>query len=357
MSNEASFYALTAQRWPMGVACPKCGTADVLRGTQPGRNRQLWYCHNPECKTQFSVTSGTVMEFSKLPLRKWLLAFHLMSASKKGISSLQLSRMLDITYKTAWHLTHRIRATMTDNSQWFSGIVETDETYIGGKRKNVGRGYRKNKMAVQTIIKRGKKCTRKHPCKHGEQPVLSQAQTIALNPEGNVDGRTVGAKLRLHTDPAKTILMTDQSAIYDRVGQRFANHLTVNHAEEEYVRIEPDGTIVTTNTAEGFFANLKRQIIGTHHHTSKRHLHRYLEEHDYNYNNRGLTDTQRAEFAIASIEGISVRYYESAHGRGDHLIGHKVGEPAPVVRERDTCEVWGCPGCGRIPCIRAEGAR
>ena len=208
----------------------------------------------------FSVTSGTVMEATKLPLRKWMIAYHFIGASKQGISSLQLARMLRVSYETAWHLSHRIRGTMATNSQHFSGVVETDETYIGGKAKGHGRGYRGNKVAVQTIIQR--------PEIVG-QPSL--AQTISLDrPE--VDGRTVGAKLRTHTEPADTLLMTDQSQIYERVGQNFMDHRTVNHSADEYVRLDPEGVVVTTNTAEGLFANLKRQLIGTHHHTSQKHL-------------------------------------------------------------------------------------
>ena len=254
------------------MTCPLCGTDDVLRGTQEKRRRQLWYCHNPACDTQFSVTSGTVMEFTKLPLRKWLLAFHLIGSSKKGISSLQLSRMLEVTYRTAWHLAHRIRETMAENEQLFSGIVETDELYVGGKRKGKGRGYRGNKMAVQTIVKRGRNPHCKTDCKTGDK---SKAQTIALmRPE--VDGRTVGAKLRAHTVPELTTLMTDDSQIYNRVGKNFLDHRSVNHSKEEYVRLGfPDGVIVTTNTAEGLFANLRRQLDGTHHHTSHKHLARH----------------------------------------------------------------------------------
>src|ERR1700722_19133755 len=137
MTDAATFYDLTERypdeaaavryfeehRWPDGVKCPLCGSADVLRGTQSKRRRQVWYCHAKGCETQFSVTSGTIMEFTKLPLRKWMMAFHFIGASKKGISSLQLSRMLGVTYKTAWHLAHRIRKTMAENSQMFTGIV------------------------------------------------------------------------------------------------------------------------------------------------------------------------------------------------------------------------------------------
>jgi transposase-like protein len=186
------------QRWPGGrVACPECGSGDVLRGRQKKRRRQLWYCHG--CKHQFSVTSGTIMESTKLPLRKWILAYHIMGASKKGVSCRQLARMLHTTPKTAWHLCHRIRETMGFDIAPFTGVVETDELYVGGRRKGKGRGYRGNKVAVQTIVRRS-----------DEDEHNSKARTISLNrPE--VDGRTLGAKLRTNTDPPNTILMSDQN--------------------------------------------------------------------------------------------------------------------------------------------------
>lgn len=332
---DSSFYGITERysdeagaeryfierRWPNGVSCPKCGTREVARGTQEKRRRQLWYCHAKSCESMFSVTSGTIMEFTKLPLRKWMLAYHYLGASKKGMSALQLSRMLHVTYTTAWHLSHRIRETMVDNGQLFKGIVETDETYIGGKRKGMGRGYRGNKMAVQTIIQRNSA--------HGRHD--GQAQTIALNNGQKVDGRTVGAKLRTHTDPAKTILMTDDSNIYTEVGKSFEEHHSVNHSKEEYVRVDPDGHLVTTNTAEGYFANLKRQIIGTHHHTSQKHLPKYLEEHDFKYNTREQTDVERTEEAITQMEGKSLKLHKSTSGKGKSLFDRMHGEPRPDI--------------------------
>jgi hypothetical protein len=265
------------------------------------------------------------MEFTKLPLRKWLLAFHLIGASKKGISSMQLSRMLDVTYQTAWHLAHRIREAMTENDQLFTGIVETDELYVGGKRKGRGRGYRGNKMAVQTIVKRGRNPHCKTDCKTGDK---SKVQTVALNNGNKVDGRAVGAKLRMHTIPELTTLMTDDSQIYNRVGQNFLDHRSVNHSKEEYVRLDPDGVLVTTNTAEGLFANLRRQIDGTHHHTSQKHLPKYLEEFDFKYNNRALSDVDRTEAAIGNIEGRRLTLYKSVEG-GDSLFSRKPGELRP----------------------------
>jgi len=329
MSDDASLYHILEQypdeasaeryfvqkRWPNGVRCPGCGSSNVMRGTQAKRRRQLWYCQQPQCGKHFSVTSGTVLESTKLPLRKWLLAFHFVGASKKGISALQLARMLHMTYKSAWHLCHRIRATMTQNGQLFTGIVETDETYIGGKRRGVGRGYRAEKAAVQTIIRRNR------PGRHD-----SRAQTIALSYE-KVDGRTVGPKLRRHTVPSKTVLMTDDAPMYQRLGERFKDHHTVNHKSKEYVREDWDGHLATTNTAEGYFANLKRQIHGTHHHTSKKHLPKYLEEHDYKYNTRQKTDGERTSAAVGSIEGKRLRLYKSASGQGQSLFDGNAGEP------------------------------
>lgn len=301
------------RRWPGGnVHCPKCGSVEVTRGRQKMRRRQLWYCGG--CAHMFSVTSGTVLEFTKLPLRKWLLAFHLMGASKKGISSRQLARMLRVTLQTAWHLSHRIRETMVNNLQMFTGTVETDETYLGGKRRGRGRGYRGNKVAVQTIIRRNR------PGRHD-----SQAQTIALEHE-KVDGRTVGAKLRKHTRPDRTTLMTDDSPIYNRVRQNFEDSHAVNHQNKVYAVEADDGCLASTNTAEGYFANLKRKIIGTHHHTSKKHLQRYLEEQDFLYNTRQQSDGERVDVAIGKIENRRLRLYRPKDG-GQSLYDGADGEP------------------------------
>jgi hypothetical protein len=158
-----------------------------------------------------------------------------------------------------------------------------------------------------------------------------------------VDGRTVGAKLRTHTDPDKTVLMTDDSPIYNKVGENFADHRTVNHSKEEYVRLDPDGTLVTTNTAEGYFANLKRQVNGTHHHVSKKHLPKYLEEHDFKYNNREVTDTERTEAAIDKMVGRHLNLYKPADGKGESLFDRKAGEPAPDPVEKMAAELGETP--------------
>ena len=133
---------LEAVRWPAGPYCHRCGCTEVSRVAAKGRQRPIWYCTG--CKTQFSVTTGTVMEDSKIALHKWLLAIHLMCASKKGVSSLQLHRMLGLARRSAWHLSHRIRAAMAGAlPEVLTGTVEADEVYVGGKRRGQGRGYRR----------------------------------------------------------------------------------------------------------------------------------------------------------------------------------------------------------------------
>jgi transposase-like protein len=325
--DEASAVRYFEQRrWPNGVACVACKSSDVVRWTLSNKRVRMWRCR--KCDERFSVTSGTVMHATKLPLRKWLFAFHIIGSSKKGMSALQLARMLHITHKTAWHLSHRIRAAMIGDTQKFTGIVESDEAYFGGKRKGRGRGYRGNKIAVQTIVKRNS-ANGRHD---------SQAQTMVLNNGHKVDGRSVGAKLRTHTDPEKTVLMTDESPIYTKVGESFEEHHTVNHKAEEYAYRHPDGHLATTNSAEGLFGNLRRQINGTHHHTSQHHLPKYLGEFDFKYNNRESTDVERTEKAIGQIEGRRLPLFKATNGKGNSLYNRKVGEPRPDYVPKDSAK-------------------
>jgi len=338
MGSDLSFFELTARypdeesaiayfesrRWPDGVRCLGCGSASVYN-CQAKRRLPLYKC--PSCGKQFTVTSGTVMNGTHLPLRAWLFAFHMMGGAKKGISAQQIARHLGITVKSAWHLAHRIRATMTDGPKQFTGIVESDEAYLGGRRKRHGRGYRGNKAAVQTIIRRGSLQAGGNVWRSSDaKSEYSQARTVVLSPLDRVDGRTVGAKLRTYTDPEKTVLMTDESPIYGRVGESFKDHHTVNHKREEYVRQAEDGHLAHTNTAEGYFGNFKRQIDGTHHSVSKKHAQRYAEEHDHKYNNRDMSDTDVAEAAIGNMEGKRVTLFKSASGTGDSLFDNKQGE-------------------------------
>lgn len=318
-------------RWPDGVRCPKsqCGSSDVYDCHARQRLKQ-WKCRG--CYHKFTVTSGTVMAYTKLPLRKWMIAYHEMGSAKKGISSRHLARKLSIGLRPAWHLSHRVRATMTDNTQLFSGTVESDEAYLGGRRRRRGRGYRGNKVAVQTIIKRGRLTTRRDGGS-GRSSDYSQAQTVVLAPADKVDGRSVGAKLRKHTIPNKTVLMTDDSPIYDSVGEVFKEHHAVNHSDKEYVRQEDDGHLSHTNTAEGYFGNFKRQVDGTHHHISKKHAQRYAEEHDHKYNNRNKSDSEITEAAIKNMAGKQVRLFKPKQG-GDSLISYSHDEHPDHGTER-----------------------
>jgi transposase-like protein len=281
---------LEAIRWPDGPYCPHCGNAEqekIAKGLGNAHRPGLYYC--AACNGQFTVTIGTVMEDSKISLSKWLFAMHLMGASAKGMSALQLSRMLGITYKSAWFLCHRIREAMTPKIVGPIGgeskVVESDETVFGGKAKN--RAYAKkepNKHTVMTLVERGGK---------------SRSFHIA-----NVKAKTLREKI-VTTVSRKSHLMTDELASYEKVGTEFANHGTVNHSADEYVRL---GGFVHVNTAECRFSLMKRAVFGTHHSISEAHLPRYLAEWDFKWNTRKMTDGERAATALKGIEGKRLTY-------------------------------------------------
>jgi len=281
---------LEAQRWPDGPVCPHCGNCDQdkITGLKGKAHRQGVYQCN-ECREQFTVTVGSIMERSKIPLNKWLMAMHLMSASKKGMSAHQLHRMLGITYQSAWFLCHRIREAMTQiNPSPIGGeskVVESDETFIGGKAKN--RAYAKKepkKHAVMTLVDRD-----------GE----SRSFHVA-----NVKAKTLREKI-VTTVSRKSHLMTDELASYKKVGKEFANHGTVDHSIDEYVRL---GGFVHVNTAECRFSLMKRAVYGTHHSVSEAHLPRYLSEWDFKWNTRKINDVERAALIVKGIEGKRLMY-------------------------------------------------
>lgn len=285
---------LEAVRWGGEACCFRCGCVDVSR-VESKRQRPLWYCTG--CKRQFSVTTGTVMEDTKIPLHKWLMAIHLMCASKKGISSLQLHRMLGITRRSAWHLSHRIRQAMTDMvAPLLTGTVEVDESYIGGKVRGRGHGYRGNKTAVVAMVERD-----------------GRAHTHVM-PEASVTRAKTDELLTDHIHEDAT-LNTDESGLYKEIGGYFAHHDTVNHGEEEYSLRDPrTGRRKSTNAVEGYFGNLKRQIDGTHHHVSAHHLHRYVHEFEFKYNSRKSNDGKRTVLATARIEGRRLTLFKNTIG-------------------------------------------
>jgi transposase-like protein len=283
---------LEALRWPQGAVCPHCGSAEQhykLEGkaTRPG----VYKCS--DCREQFTVTVGTLFEDSKVALHKWLQACYLMSCSKKGISSKQLERMLGVSYKTAWFMSHRIREAMTSEGGGLlgsgGGPVEVDETYWGnvGKQREGARGG-DHKMKVLSLVDRTGE-------KRSFHVTSVNAETLAPI-----------LKAQIHE---KARLMTDEASVYKKIGKEFASHESVNHGAKEYARGD-----VTTNTVECSFAILKRGLYGTFHSVSEKHLQRYANEFDFRWNNRaklGVTDVQRTNNVLSGIAGKRLMYRHS----------------------------------------------
>lgn len=274
--------------WPQGPVCPRCGVTEdritKLQGksTRPG----VYKCR--DCRKPFSVTVGTVMERSHIPLSKWVLAAQLMASSKKGMSALQLQRMLDTNYETAWFLFHRLReASIEIDPDPIGGankVVEADETYVGGKAKNKAFGSPPKKMAVFTLVERSGRARSRHVA--------------------DVTAKTLRETIVTRAD-RKSYLMTDEALVYTRLGKEFAGHGTVNHSADEYVRT---GGFHHTNTVESFFALFKRAVYGNFHHVSEAHLHRYLAEADFKYNNRSVSDAERADELLRGAKGKRLLY-------------------------------------------------
>jgi transposase-like protein len=286
--------ALEAVRWPNGPVCPHCGSFENIAKVEGEKHRPgLYYCN--ACHGQFTVTVGTVFERSKIPLTKWWLAVSLMSSSKKGISAHQLFRSLGFgSYRTAWFMAHRIREAMREgflSPPPMGGqgkVVEADETFIGRKKNRKKRSGFAHKHAVVTLVERGGKARSFH---------------VERN-----NAATVGSIVR-HNIDKESRLATDEGGHYVAVGKRFAEHLTVDHSKEEYVKGD-----ASTNTVEGFFSIFKRGMLGIYQHCGEQHLHRYLAEYDFRYSNRsalGVEDAERAQRAMAGIEGKRLTYRRS----------------------------------------------
>lgn len=248
-------------RWPSGPLCTRCGALDRV---YPILGRGQYVCDG--CSYQFSVTAGTIFHDTHLPLWKWFLATYLLCESRKGMSANQMKRTLGVSYKTAWYLCHRIRAAMAEaDGHKLSGIVEVDETYIGGKQRG-HKGQLKNKAAVIGIRERGGHL---HFIRAGEVNQQTVYDIIARNVDKTVD-----------------VIMTDESKLYNfNLTQYKGKHESVNHKAEEYVRYE-NGMCVTTNAVESAFSLFKRGIVGTWHKVSAKHLAAYLQEMTWRFNNR-----------------------------------------------------------------------
>ncbi len=281
-------------RWPNGVSCVHCGSVRADR--MGGKKHRAGLFHCPDCRGQFTVRTGHVMESSKVPLAKWAIAFQLMASSKKGISAHQLHRTLRVAYNTAWFMEHRIREAMADPAPAPIGgegkIVEADEAYHGKRKEPAVRnkylppptkGHKSGgaqKRPIVALVERG-----------GEARVTHM---------GHVTAKNIGAFMAKNAD-LKSRLHTDESRLYPTLGKEFASHETVNHAAKEFARGD-----VHSNTAEGYFGVFKRGMVGVYQHCGEQHFQRYLDEFTFRFNNRsklGVEDARRAVKAMQGGEG------------------------------------------------------
>lgn len=255
-SEERCRTYLEELRWPNGIACPRCGSTSISRI----HKRDQFDCDS--CRYQFSVTCGTIFHDSHLPLWKWFLTTYMMVEAKKGVSANQISRTVRVSYKTAWYLCHRIRDAMTvDNPKPLSKIVEVDETWVGGKKKYVGHGYKGNKVVAAGAVQRD-----------GE---------VRLEKVDSRDRETLHGFIRKHTAPDTEAIYTDDWPAYKGIADHDTRHETVCHSDDEWVRGD-----VHTNTIENVFSLFKRSVVGSYHKVSRKHLDAYLDELEWRFNNR-----------------------------------------------------------------------
>ncbi len=301
MSEKEARAHLESLVWPDGPVCSHCDNKDNIyelngKGHRPG----LYMCS--ACRKQFTVTVGTIMEASHIPLSKWILAFHKMCSSKKGISAKQLQRELGFgSYRTALFMCNRIRYAMENDPVLggkFEGTVEVDETYVGGKpRKGTGtkskRGRGTKKTPVLVLVER-------------------ESGRAHARPVENVNAKTLKGAIREIVDREATIY-TDEWPAYNGLGREYAGHYTIKHAVGEFSRAG-----VNVNSAESYFALLKRGIVGTFHHVSKQHLHRYCSEFSFRWSFResqGYDDSQRRDVALSQVTGKRLMYKAIADNR------------------------------------------
>lgn len=280
---------LANSRWGGEAACPHCGNVGAYI-TNRG-----FKCKAKECGKKFSVTTGTIFENTKISLRTWFAAMYLCTAHKKGVSSLQLSRDLNLTQKTAWFVLHRIREMLNINqAEHLTGTVEIDETYVGGKT-----GNKSNKKRAE-LKASGEQWAKKTSviAMVGRESGTVKTQVIKAN---SVRFSDVLPLIQANV-AENALIITDSSTMYGSL-KHFYNHETVNHVQKEYVR-----GAAHTNTIEGFFSQLKRGIHGIYHQVSPKHLHRYCHEFGYRYNTRKITDCIRFEDAVKNVNNVRLTY-------------------------------------------------
>ncbi len=302
--ESAAFAKLENVLWPDGPVCPHCGGVDrvyALKGVRTKPSKK-----NPEgverhglkkcghCRQQFTVRVGTVFESSHIPLHKWLQAVFLLCSSKKGISSHQLHRVLEITYEAAWFMSHRIREAMRSGALAPMGgsgnVVEVDETFTGKNKFPKMKGGYQHKNVVLTLVERGGEARSFH---------VERADSASIIP---VVRENIAHEAKV---------ATDEAAYYKPLRRMGYDHQSVSHAQEEWVRGE-----VHSNTVESYFSVFKRGMRGVYQHCSEKHLHRYLAEFDFRYNNRsalGVEDSTRTDAALRGIQGKRLTYRQSSN--------------------------------------------
>ncbi len=301
--EAAAFAHVEAMLWPDGPVCPACGVVDEAYELKGVRSKPSKKCPEGKlrhglrkckaCSKQFTVRIGTIFEDSHIDLHLWLQAIRLMTSSKKGISSNQLARTLEITVKSAWFLSHRIHEAMRDDSTVDfgsgGGVVEVDETFIGiDKDRPVKRGYA-HKHKVLALVDRS----------------IGRARSMVVD---DLKAKTL-VPILVENIAAEATVYTDEAGQYRRLGEEFADHDFVRHSTGEYGRGD-----IHTNTIEGYFSIFKRGMKGVYQHCSKRHLHCYAAEFEFRYNNRegnGADDAARAKIALRGVKGKRLMYEES----------------------------------------------
>lgn len=294
LTEDQARETLERIRWPNGPVCAHCGCTENVTKFHGEKHRPgLYKCG--DCDKQFTVTVNSVMEASHISIRHWLMAFSILCSAKKGVSALQLQRQLGLgSYRSAWHLCHRIRHAMSQDplKGLLKGEVIADETYVGGKPRkgtigSFGRGT--DKAPVFALVERGGR--------------------VRSWPVADVKSKTLKGAIRKNVDRSATI-MTDQFISYRGIGKNFkGKHYTVNHSRGEYVKMI-DGHKVSTNECEAYFSLLKRGVMGSFHHISRKHLHRYCNEFSFRWNERKTTDEIRTAKAIAQSAGARLMYQD-----------------------------------------------
>lgn len=304
-SEPAAYAKLESILWPTGPECPHCGVVDDAHKIEPNLAKKVRYglyrCN--ACSKQFTVTVGTVFEASHIPLHKWLQAAFLLNSSKKGISANQMHRILEITYKSAWFMMHRLREAMSPAGKLppMGGegrVIEADETYMG---KRDGKKSRPDTFVSGFGWM-------EHPKYTSQRKIVALVERNGAARSFVVDkvNKKTLRKILLDNADKKSTLMTDEHGIYPSTGAHFADHQTVNHSQYEYAR-----GATSTNTVEGYFSIFKRGMKGIYQHCSEKHLHRYLAEFDFRYSNRealGVNDTSRTARALAGARGKRLTY-------------------------------------------------